>query len=195
MCVGAALGLSKVATGGALISQATAFNIGLGLTVANSFMQRAAAQDVADQTYQMGLEANLSSEDDKRQKQLALSEKKEEEEKAAAQDKFARTIETMNLQESLIASEQSGLTTGLLLRDFGLQGANYRESVNQSLESMQRQYLFNIQATESELLNRRNKIQSNINEAYSNIPSLGETLLNIGVGALGNYTSALSIPA
>ena len=195
MCVGAALGLSKVATGGALISQATAFNIGLGLTVANSFMQRAAAQDVADQTYQMGLEANLSAEDDKRQKQLALAEKKDEEEKAAAQDKFARTIETMNLQESLIASEQSGLTTGLLLRDFGLQGANYRESVNQSLESMQRQYLFNIQATESELLNRRNKIQSNINEAYSNIPSLGETLLNIGVGALGNYTSALSIPA
>ena len=189
MCVGAALGLSKVATGGALISQATAFNIGLGLTVANSFMSRAAAQDAADQTYQMGLEANLSAEDDKRQKQLALSEKKEEEEKAAAQDKFARTIETMNLQESLIASEQSGLTTGLLLRDFGLQGAN------QSLESMQRQYLFNIQATESELLNRRNKIQSNINEAYSNIPSLGETLLNIGVGALGNYTSALSIPA
>ena len=195
MCVGAALGLSKVATGGALISQATAFNIGLGLTVANSFMQRAAAQDVADQTFQMGLEANLSAEDDKRQKQLALSEKKEEEEKAAAQDKFARTIETMNLQESLIASEQSGLTTGLLLRDFGLQGANYRESINQSLESMQRQYLFNIQATESELLNRRNKIQSNINEAYSNIPSLGETLLNIGVGALGNYTSAFSIPA
>tara|TARA_R100000329_G_C7606831_1_gene215272 strand:+ start:130 stop:720 length:591 start_codon:yes stop_codon:yes gene_type:complete len=195
MCVGAALGLSKVATGGALISQATAFNIGLGLTVANSFMQRAAAQDLADQTYQMGLEANLSAEDDKRQKQLALSEKKEEEEKAAAQDKFARTIETMNLQESLIASERSGLTTGLLLRDFGLQGANYRESVNQSLESMQRQYLFNIQATESELLNRRNKIQSNINEAYSNIPSLGETLVNIGVGALGNYTSALSIPA
>ena len=195
MCVGAALGLSKVATGGALISQATAFNIGLGLTVANSFMQRAAAQDVADQTYQMGLEANLSAEDDKRQKQLALAEKKDEEEKAAALDKFARTIETMNLQESLIASEQSGLTTGLLLRDFGLQGANYRESVNQSLESMQRQYLFNIQATESELLNRRNKIQSNINTAYSNIPSLGETLLNIGVGALGNYTSALSIPA
>ena len=195
MCVGAALGLSKVATGGALISQATAFNIGLGLTVANSFMQRAAAQDVEDQTFQMGLEANLSAEDDKRQKQLALSEKKEEEEKAAAQDKFARTIETMNLQESLIASEQSGLTTGLLLRDFGLQGANYRESINQSLESMQRQYLFNIQATESELLNRRNKIQSNINEAYSNIPSLGETLVNIGVGALSNYTSALSIPA
>ena len=195
MCVGAALGLSKVATGSALISQATAFNIGLGLTVANSFMQRAAAQDLADQTYQMGLEANLSAEDDKRQKQLALAEQKEEKEKAAAQDKFARTIETMNLQESLIASERSGLTTGLLLRDFGLQGANYRESVNQSLESMQRQYLFNIQATESELLNRRNKIQSNINTAYSNIPSLGETLVNIGVGALGNYTSALSIPA
>ena len=195
MCVGAALGLSKVATGGALISQATAFNIGLGLTVANSFMQRAAAQDLADQTYQMGLEANLSAEDDKRQKQLALAEQKEEKEKAAAQDKFARTIETMNLQESLIASERSGLTTGLLLRDFGLQGANYRESVNQSLESMQRQYLFNIQATESEYLNRRNRIQTNINEAYNNVPTLGETLVNIGVGAFNSYSSALNIPA
>ena len=187
MCVGAALlGAGKAAT---------AFNIGLGLTAANAFIGRAAAQQRADQTYNQALLANQSAEDDKRQKQLALAEKKDEEEKAAAQDKFARTIETMNLQESLIASEQSGLTTGLLLRDFGLQGANYRESVNQSLESMQRQYLFNIQATESELLNRRNKIQSNINEAYSNIPSLGETLVNIGVGALSNYTSAFSIPA
>ena len=195
MCVGAALGLSKVATGGALISQATAFNIGLGLTAANAFMGRAAAQDVANQTYQQGVQANLSAEDDKRQKQLALAEKKAEEEKAAAQDKFARNIETLNVQSAIKASEQSGLTTGLLLRDIGLQGANYRESINQSLESMQRQYLFNIQATESEYLNRRNRIQTNINEAYNNVPTLGETLVNIGVGAFGNYTSALNIPA
>ena len=101
----------------------------------------------------------------------------------------------MNLQESLIASERSGLTTGLLLRDIGLQGANYRESINQSLESMQRQYLFNIQATESEYLNRRNRIQTNINEAYNNVPTLGETLVNIGVGAFNSYSSALNIPA
>ena len=187
MCVGAALGLRTKAVGGALISQATAFNIGLGLTVANSFMGRAAAQDLADQTYGQGLQANLSAEDDKRQKQLALAEKKAEEEKAAAQDKFARNIETLNIQSAIKASEQSGLTTGLLLRDIGLQGANYRESINQSLESMQRQYLFNIQATESEYLNRRNRIQTNINEAYNNVPTLGETLVNIGVGALGNY--------
>lgn len=195
MCVGAALGLGTKAVGGALISQATAFNIGLGLTVANSFMGRAAAQDLADQTYGQGLQANLSAEDDKRQKQLALSEKKAEEEKAAAQDKFARNIETLNIQSAIKASEQSGLTTGLLLRDIGLQGANYRESINQSLESMQRQYLFNIQATESEYLNRRNRIQTNINEAYNNVPTLGETLVNIGVGAFNSYSSALNIPA
>ncbi len=195
MCVGAALSLGTKAVGGALISQATAFNIGLGLTAANALMGRAAAQDVANQTYQQGLQANLSAEDDKRQKQLALAEKKAEEEKAAAQDKFARNIETLNVQSAIKASEQAGLTTGLLLRDIGLQGANYRESVNQSLESMQRQYLFNIQATESEYLNRRNRIQSNINEAYNNIPTLGETLVNIGVGAFNSYSSALNIPA
>jgi len=60
---------------------------------------------------------------------------------------------------------------------------------------MQRQYLFNIQATESEYLNRRNRIQTNINEAYNNVPTLGQTLVDIGVGAFSNYSSALNIPA
>ena len=42
MCVGAAL----LGAGPA----ATAFNVGLALTIGNSFIQRAAAQDIADQT-------------------------------------------------------------------------------------------------------------------------------------------------
>ena len=136
MCVGAALGLSKVATGGALISQATAFNIGLGLTVANSFMQRAAAQDLADQTFQMGLEANLSAEDDKRRQQAALAEQKRAKEVQSYQNIFARNIEALQANRAIIASEQAGTTIGLLLMDNERQSANYRESINQSLESI-----------------------------------------------------------
>ena len=50
MCVGAALlGAGKAAT---------AFNVGLALTIGNSFIQRAAAQDKADQTYNQELIAN-----------------------------------------------------------------------------------------------------------------------------------------
>ena len=50
MCVGAAL-LGGVNTAGA----ALAFNVGLGLTVANAFVGRAAAKSRADQTYNQAL--------------------------------------------------------------------------------------------------------------------------------------------
>ncbi len=186
MCVGAAL------LGGAGTA-ATAFNIGLGLTVANAFAGRAAAQDRANQTYNQALLANRSAEDDKRQKQLALSERKAEEEKFAAQDKFAKTIDALQAKASIVASEQAGTTVGLLLMDQDRQAANYREKVNQSIESMQRQYIFNIQQTESQFDTRRNQLQSNINEAYNAIPTLGQTLLNIGTQGVGMYLNAAAI--
>jgi len=192
MCVGAALGLSTTAGSGLFgLSAATAFNIGLGLTAANAFAGRAAARDRANQTYNQALIANQSAEDDKRQQQLALAEKKSEEEKFAAQDKFAKTIDALQAKSSIVASEQAGTTVGLLLMDQERQAANYREKINQSLESMQRQYLFNVQATESQFENRRNQLQSNINEAYNAIPTLGQTLLNIGTQGVGMYFNAL----
>jgi len=186
MCVGAALL-------GAGTTAATAFNIGLGLTIANAFVGRAAAKQKADQTYNQALIANRSLEEDKRQKQLALSERKAEEEKFAAQDKFAKTIDALQASRSIIASEQAGTTVGLLLMDQDRQAANYREKINQSIESMQRQYLFNIEATESQFVSQRDQLQSNINEAYNAIPSLGQTLLNIGTQGAGLYFNATSI--
>ena len=192
MCVGAALGLSTTAGSGLFgLSAATAFNVGLGLTAANAFAGRAAARDKANQTYNQALIANQSAEADKRQQQLALSEKKSEEEKFAAQDKFAKTIDALQAKSSIVASEQAGTTVGLLLMDTERQAANYRERINQSLESMQRQYLFNVQATESQFEGRRNQLQSNINEAYNAIPTLGQTLLNIGTQGVGMYFNAL----
>tara|TARA_B100000214_G_scaffold368149_1_gene339249 strand:- start:8463 stop:9032 length:570 start_codon:yes stop_codon:yes gene_type:complete len=170
---------------------AAAFNIGLGLTAANAFLGRAAAQQRADQVYNQALLANQSAETDKRQKQLALSERKAEEEKFAAQDKFAKTIDALQAKSSIVASEQAGTTIGLLLMDQDRQAANYREKVNQSIESMQRQYIFNIQQTESQFASRRNQLQSSINEAYNAIPTLGQTLLNIGTQGVGMYLNAL----
>ena len=185
MCVGAAIFGAGAA--------ATAFNVGLGLTVANAFVQRSAAKSAADQTYNQALIAQQSAEADKRQKQLALSERKAEEEKFAAQDKFAKTIDALQAKRAIVASEQAGTTIGLLLMDQDRQAANYREKVNQSIESMQRQYIFNIQATESQFESRRNQLQSNINEAYNAIPSLGQTLLNIGTQGVGMYLNAAAI--
>ena len=180
MCVGAALlGVGKAAT---------AFNIGLALTATNAFLGRAAAQQNARQTYQAALAANRSAEDDKRQQQLALAERKAEQEKSAAQDIFAKNIVNLQRSRQILASERAGTTIGLLLQDNERQGANYRESINQSLESFRRQYDRNIASTEATFMNRRNSLQSNINEAYNQIPSLGQTLLNIGTGALNQYS-------
>ena len=67
------------------------------------------------------------------------------------------------------------------------QAANYRESINQSLESARRQYDRNILATEAQFASRRNQLQSNVNEAYNKIPSLGQTLLSIASSGLQSY--------
>ena len=182
MCVGAAL-LGGVNTAGA----ALAFNVGLGLTVANAFVGRAAAKDKANQTYNQALLANQSAERDKRLQQQALAEQKQAKEKAEAQNIFARNIETLQANRAIVASEQAGTTIGLLLMDNERQAANYRESINQSLESFRRQYDRNILATEAQFENRRNDLQTNINQAYNQIPTLGQTLLNIGTGALNQY--------
>ena len=177
---------------GALGSGATSalFAAGLGLTAVNAFAQRSAAQSAADQAYNQALIAQQSAEDSKRLQQQALAEQKSETEKSKAQDIFAKNIEALQASRSIIASEQAGTTIGLLLMDQERQAANYREKINQSLESMQRQYLFNVEATESEFASRRNQLQSNINEAYNAIPSLGQTLLNIGTQGVGMYLNA-----
>ena len=182
MCVGAAL-LGGVNTAGA----ALAFNVGLGLTVANAFTQRAAAKSLANQTYNQALLANQSAEDDKRRKQAALAEQKRAKEGQDAQNIFAKNIEALRANRAIIASERAGTTIGLLLMDNERQAANYRESINQSLESFRRQYDRNILETEAQFQNRRNDLQSNINQAYNQIPTLGQTLLNIGTGALNQY--------
>ena len=183
MCVGAAL-LGGVNTAGA----ALAFNVGLGLTIANAFVDRAAAKSRADQTYNQALIANRSAERDKRLKQQALAEQKRAKEVQSYQNIFARNIEALQANRAIIASEQAGTTIGLLLMDNERQSANYRESINQSLESFRRQYDRNILVTEAEFENRRNDLQSSINDAYNQIPTLGQTLLNIGTGALNQYS-------
>ena len=179
MCVGAAIGLTGAA--------ATAFNVGLGLTVANSFIQRSAAQSAANQAYNQALLAQQSAEDDKRLQLQALAEQKAAKEKQDAQNIFAKNIEALQANRAIIASERAGTTIGLLLMDNERQAANYRESINQSLESFRRQYDRNILATEAQFENRRNDLQTNINQAYNQIPTLGQTLLNIGTGALNQY--------
>ena len=156
-----------------------------------NLFQGLAMQGAAKDTFQQEVEGTQSAEDNKRNKQLALSEGKQEEKAAARQDKFAKRIDTLVATKALLAKGQAGNTTNLLVMDQIRQGANYNEKIRQSIESMDRQYLFDIKSTEAEYQGIRNRLRSNTINAYNAIPSTGSILL----GAVGSaFNTEVSRP-
>ena len=161
-----------------------------GLNLFQGLAMQGAAKDAANQTYNQEVEGVQSAEDAKRDKQLALAEGKQEKTVAARQDKFAKAIDTLVATKALLAKGQVGVTTNLLVMDQIRQGANYNEKIRQSIESMNRQYLFDVKGTEAEYQGIRNRLRSNTIEAYNAIPSTGSILL----GAAGSaFNTELSL--
>ena len=155
-----------------------------GLSALQGLAMRGAAQDAADQAYQVELAGVANAETDKRNKQAALAEQQSDKEKTSAQDKFAKSIDALRARASLLASERSGVSFGLILQDNERQAANYRESIRQSLESARRQHKRSIQQTEANYQSIRNQYRSQTQEAYNQIPSLGSIILGAGASAL-----------
>ena len=175
----------------ALGSAGPLFAASLGLNLVSGLAQRSAAQAAAEQTYQSSLIANRSAEQAFAAQQEATAAELKETRASQAQEKLAKTIQGLQARGSIRASERAGLTVNLLLADQERQTANARESINQALESATRQYSRNIQGLEAQRDNRRNQLQSNINQAYNQIPSLGSVLLNTAVSGLNSYVSLL----
>ena len=161
----------------------------LGLGLASGLAQRSAARAAADQQYQSALITNESAERSLALQQEALADNLKETRASSAQENLAKTIEGLQARGRTIASEQAGITVGYLLRDVERQSANARESINQALESATRQYSRNVQGLVAQRDNRRNQLQSNINQAYNQIPSLGSVLLNVATSGLNSYAS------
>ena len=150
---------------------------------------RSAASKAARDTFEIEKQAIKSAEDNKRNKQLALAEQKASKEKQEAQNVFAKNIEILQAQKALLASGQAGNNINLLFRDLGRQGGNFRESIRQELESFSRQYDRNIQGTESEYQNIRNRLRSNTITAYNQIPSTGSIILGAATSAFNTELS------
>ena len=160
-----------------------------GLNLFQGLAMQGAAKDAARQTYNQEVEGVKSAEDSKRNQQLALSEQKASKEKQEAQNVFAKNIEILQAQKALLASGQAGNNINLLFRDLGRQGGNFRESIRQELESFSRQYDRNIQNTESEYQNIRNRLRSNTITAYNQIPSTGSIILGAATSAFNTELS------
>ena len=176
-----------VAAIGALGSAGPLFAASLGLNLVSGLAQRSAAQAAAEQTYQSSLIANRSAEQAFAAQQEATADQLKETRKSSAQEKLAKTIQGLQAQGRIRASERAGLTINLLLADQERQTANARESINQAVESASRQYTRNVKGLEAQRDNRRNELQSNINQAYNQIPSLGSVLLNVATSGLNSY--------
>ena len=159
----------------------------LGLNLVSGLAQRSAKQAAARRAYQAALIGNRSAEQAFARNQEALGAQLKETEASKAQEKLARTIQALQARGSLRATERAGLTVNLLLADQERQAANFRESINQTLESVRRQYTRNTEGLVAQRDNRRNQLQSNINQAYNQIPSLGSVLLNTAVSGLNTY--------
>ena len=157
--------------------------IGGALSAFQGLAMQGAAKDKANQVAQQEVEGTQSAEDNKRNTQLALSEGKQEKKAAARQDKFAKRIDALVATKALLAKGQDVNTTNLLVMDQVRQGANYNEKIRQSIESMDRQYLFDIKETEAEYQGIRNRLRSNTIEAYNAIPSTGSILLGAASSA------------
>ena len=155
-----------------------------GISLFQGLAMRGAAQDAADQAYQTEVAGVANAETDKRNKQAALMEQQSDKEKTSAQDKFAKSIDALRTRASLLASERSGVSFGLILQDNERQAANYRESIRQSLESARRQHTRSIQQTEAQYQNIRNQYRSQTQQAYNQIPSLGSVLLGAASSGL-----------
>ena len=155
-----------------------------GISLFQGLAMRSAAQDAADQAYQTEVAGVANAETDKRNKQAALMEQQSDKEKTSAQDKFAKTIDSLRARAALLASERSGVSFGLILRDNERQAANYRESIRQSLESARRQHIRSIQQTEAQYQSIRNQYRSQTQQAYNQIPSLGSILLGAASSGL-----------
>ena len=161
----------------------------VGVSLFQGLAMRSAATKAAEDTFEIEKQGVKSAEDSKRNKQMALAEGKQEKKVAAYQDKFAKTIDTLKATKTLLASGQVGNTTNLLVMDQARQGANYNEKIRQSIDSMNRQYLFDIKGTEAEYQGIRNRYRSNTIQAYNQIPSLGSILLNAAASGLNTYAS------
>jgi len=165
------------------------FAASLGLNFLGGLSERRAAQEKARQTYLAALRANQSVEESFGRQQSALGARLREEQATAAQSRLAKTIQGLQAKGVLKATGKAGVGIRILLADEDFKTANARESINQTLESFTRQYRRNVQGLVAQRDDRRNQLQSQVNQAYNQIPSLSSVILGTATEGLSSFIS------
>ena len=179
-----ALGLTSKLAGGLFLGS-------LAIGVASTVQAQRVANQQASYAYESARRSALSADAAFAAQQEAVSARLREERQAAAQKRQEANIKQLEAQGAIAATEGiSGNLAALLDRDAQRQAGKLRDTINQTMESADRQYQRDIDGLEAQRESRRNEAIDYQNQAYmqaQKAPTLLDTVAEAATLGLNSY--------
>ena len=185
MCVAIpAIGLTSKLAGGLFLGS-------LAIGAVQTVQAQRVANQQASYAYESARRSALSADAAFAAQQEAVSARLREERQAAAQKRQEASIKQLEAQGAIAATEGiSGNLAALLDRDAQRQAGKLRDTINQTMESADRQYQRDIDGLEAQRESRRNEAIDYQNQAYmqaQKAPTLLDTVAEAATLGLNSY--------
>jgi len=179
-----ALGLTSNLAGGLFLGS-------LAIGAVQTIQAQRVANQQASYAYESARRSALSADAAFAAQQEATSARLREERQAAAQKRQEASIKQLEAQGAIAATEGiSGNLAALLDRDAQRQAGRLRDTINQTMESADRQYQRDIDGLEAQRQSRRNEAVDFQNQAYmeaQKAPTLLDTVAEAATLGLNSY--------
>ena len=179
-----ALGLTSNLAGGLFLGS-------LAIGAVQTVQAQRVANQQASYAYESARRSALSADAAFAAQQEAVSARLREERQAAAQKRQEASIKQLEAQGAIAATEGiSGNLAALLDRDAQRQAGKLRDTINQTMESADRQYQRDIDGLEAQRESRRNEAIDYQNQAYmqaQKAPTLLDTVAEAATLGLNSY--------
>lgn len=179
-----AIGLTSKLAGGLFLGS-------LAIGAVQTIQAQRVANQQASYAYESARRSALSADAAFAAQQEAVSARLREERQAAAQKRQEASIKQLEAQGAIAATEGiSGNLAALLDRDAQRQAGVLRDTINQTMESADRQYQRDIDGLEAQRESRRNEAIDYQNQAYmqaQKAPTLLDTVAEAATLGLNSY--------
>ena len=158
--------------------------IATGIGLFQGLAMRNAAQEQARQTYEIESANMREAEKARNLKVTTAGQNLLAKEAEAAMQRQAADLKTRRQVGAIEASGISGNLLSTLTGEAELEGARVGLNLDRSNQAQRRNLGLETRAFDAELGRRRSASQSNINQAYNQVPSLSQIALGVGSKAL-----------
>ena len=159
----------------------------LGISALTGGLQYIQGQKVANYQYEAAARAAETANQAFIDQTEGLNARLREEKQAAEQEKFKVSKKTLQAQGAIRATERAGLTVDLLLADAEREAGNWKNALEQTIQSADQQYRRNLKGLEAQREERYNQAVDLRNRASAKAPSLLGTIANVANTGLTNY--------